>query len=126
MKKNIVGIAVIIGLALVAALGTHLIDLSSLGLATFGLALASAPVVLSEEQVKEFQGILGELKGGWAELKPLPASFRSLQDETAQLKQHVTDVRRLLASLNHGPSASRKSGGVSNACAGELAARFIA
>lgn len=125
MKKNIVGITVIIGLALVAALGTHLIDLSSLGVATFSLALASAPVVLSEEQVKEFQGILGELKGGWAELKPLPAGFRSLQDETAQLKQHVTDVRRLLASRNHS-AAGRKSGRVSESCASELAARFIA
>jgi HK97 family phage major capsid protein len=128
MKKTIVGMAVIIGLALVAALGNHLFEVTVAGLpvVTFGLALASAPVVLSEEQVKEFQGILGELKGGWAELKPLPDGFRSLQDETAQLKQHVTDVRRLLASRNHAAPVARRTGRVSDACAGELAARFIA
>jgi HK97 family phage major capsid protein len=82
--------------------------------------------ILTEEQVKEFQGILGEIKGGWAELKALPATFKTLQDETGRLREHVTDVRRLLAGRRQGGGRSRATGLVSDECAAELAARFVA
>ena len=82
--------------------------------------------ILSEEQVKEFQGILGEMKGGWAEIKALPATFKTLQDETGRLQQHVTDVRRLLAARPVSAGRSRAPGRVSDDCAAELAARFVA
>jgi hypothetical protein len=42
------------------------------------------PVILTEDQVKEFQGILGEVKGGWAEIKALPATIKTLQDDSVQ------------------------------------------
>ena len=53
---------------------------------------------LTEEQVQEFQTVLGEIKGGWANVKDLPATFKTIQDETAQLGQQMKDVRRLVAS----------------------------
>jgi HK97 family phage major capsid protein len=88
------------------------------------MALAAAPVLITEEQLQEFQGILGELKGGWGEIKNLPATFKSLQDENAQLKQHVTDVRRSLATRQPSP-VKRHRGEVSDECARHLAATFI-
>ena len=95
-----------------------------------GLCLAAAaPLVLTEEQVGEFQSILGELKTGWAEVKALPATFKGLRDETAALKQHVDDVRRLMASRSGRGNTSirtRGSGLVSDDCARHLAAQFIA
>jgi len=82
--------------------------------------------LLTEEQVKEFQGILVEMKGGWAEIKALPATFKTLQDETDRLRDHVTDVRRLVAGSRAAGGRSRTAGGVSDDCAADLAARFIA
>src|SRR4051812_4967047 len=89
-----------------------------------GLLLAAAPVVITEEQLQEFQGILGELKGGWAELKNLPATFKSLRDENTQMKQQMSDVRRVMASSQASPVA-RLQGRVSPECAQHLAASFI-
>ena len=80
---------------------------------------------LTEDQVREFQGILGEVKGGWSQIKDLPATFRSLQDETARLQHEFNDVRRLIAGRSHGSSQSRRPGTVSDDCARHLAAHFI-
>src|SRR5207302_979609 len=49
----------------------------------------------NEDQVSEFQTVLGEIKDSWAEIKPLPASLKSLQSDTAELQQQFKDVRRL-------------------------------
>src|SRR5436305_6712729 len=102
------------------------LDFSTLGQCGAGLALASAPLAISEEQVKEFQGILGEMKGGWNELKNLPAGFKSLQGESAELKQQVTEVRRLMASRSSTVARVHKQGAVSEECARNLAAHFVA
>ncbi|HEV2210974.1 MAG TPA: phage major capsid protein [Verrucomicrobiae bacterium] len=122
MNKQKIGM---IGLALLAALavGTWALDASWLAPA---VALAAAPLVLTEGQVAEFQGILGDLKSGWAELKPLPATCRTLQTETARLEQHLAEVRRLLLTRALQPGRARVPGLVSDACASEVAARFIA
>lgn len=105
---------------------TVLVEHCVVGLLSSAFALcALAPLVLTEEQVREFQGILGEMKGGWAEVKGLPATFKTLQEETTQLRQQVTDVRRLLASRSFTESRVRIRGQVSEACAAELAARFV-
>ena len=79
---------------------------------------------LTEEQTNEFSAILAEIKGGWAELKSLPATCKSLQDQTSQLTQHVTDLRRstLRRSTLHAP---RSPGLVSDDCARHLAAQFV-
>src|SRR5436305_6573392 len=89
-----------------------------------GLVLAAAPVVITEEQLREFQGILGELQGGWGEIKNLPATLKSVQSENAELKQQFTDVRRLLAT-RHASPVTRHSKQVSDECAQHLAAAFI-
>jgi HK97 family phage major capsid protein len=84
-----------------------------------------APASLTEDQVKEFQGILGEVKGGWSQIKELPASLRSVQDETTRLQQQFNEVRRLIAGRGHGASQARRPGTVSDDCARHLAAHFI-
>jgi len=84
-----------------------------------------APASLTEDQVKEFQGILGEVKGGWSEIKDLPATFRSVQDETARLQQQFNEVRRLIAGRGYSASPARRPGTVSDDCARHLAAHFI-
>jgi HK97 family phage major capsid protein len=118
-------------LALLGALGFALWSLHSglwtldLGLWTSGVALAAAPLALTEEQVKELQGILTDIQGGWAELKNLPASFKTMQDETGRLQQHLADVRRLMASRGNSIGRGRVPGLVSHECAGQLASAFI-
>jgi len=122
MKKYMIGI---IGLALLVALAYFAPETLDLGLGASTLAIAAVPLVLTEEQVKEFQGILGELKGSWNELHELPGAFKGLRDETAQLKQHVDDTRRLMASRSGGSSRRRSPGLVSDDCARHLAAQFV-
>jgi HK97 family phage major capsid protein len=82
--------------------------------------------VFTEEQVQEFQGLLGEIKGAWGEIRQLPAGFKSLQDEHAALQQNFTDVRRALASRAGADPRPRQAGCVSDDCARHLAATFIA
>ena len=80
---------------------------------------------LTEEQVQEFQTVLGEIKGGWANVKDLPATFKIIQDETAQLGQQMKDVRRLVASRLAPSPRTRTPGLVSDECARHLAAQLV-
>jgi len=89
-------------------------------------AQVTATAVIAEDQVKEFQTILGEIKDDWAEIKNLPATCKGLQGENSQLKQHVNDVRRLLASRSASTSHPRARGFVSDECAQFIAATLIA
>src|SRR5207253_153285 len=85
--KRIIGL---IGLAVLAMLGWSVVSghwAMALDLGTSAVALAAVPVVVTEEQLREFQGILGELQGGWGEIKNLPAMLKSVQNENAELKQ---------------------------------------
>src|SRR6266516_4875001 len=70
------GLALLAGLGIV--IGCHVSGVMCHVVAG-GLSLAAAPLVLTEEQVKEFQSILSEMKGGWAEIKRLPEVFASFQ-----------------------------------------------
>ena len=121
---SLIGLAVMGSLAVMVVCNLQLVTCNLQLLFTGGLALAAAPVLITEEQLNEFQGILGELKGGWGEIKNLPATFKSLQDEDAQLQQHITEVRRSLATRNSSP-VTRHRGQVSDECARHLAATFI-
>ena len=71
------------------------------------------PVILTEEQVKEFQGILGEVKGGWAEIKALPATIKTLQDDKGDLQATVELLRGLVGdswpTVDVGREAERSS-----------------
>jgi len=80
---------------------------------------------LPEDQVKEFETILGEMKGGWAEIKALPATFKTLQDETAQMAQQMKEVRRVMASRGSANPRTRTPGLVSDECARHLAAQLV-
>jgi HK97 family phage major capsid protein len=79
-----------------------------------------------EDQTLELQSILADIKGGWAQIKELPASFKTLQEENGQFKQHLNDVRRLLAGRGAAGGRARLAGQVSDECARHLAASFIA
>jgi HK97 family phage major capsid protein len=81
--------------------------------------------ILTEEQVKEFQGLLGEIKGGWAELKGLPSACKSLQDQNTQLNDQVGDLRRRVAARGQQAPRVRAAGLVSDDCARGLSAHFI-
>ena len=76
--------------------------------------------------MKEFQTILGEVKGGWAQVKDLPATFKTLQEENAQLQQQLKDVRRLMAAQAANNARTRTPGLVSDECARHLAAQLVA
>src|SRR6266496_1147458 len=84
----------------------------------------TAPSELTEDQTKDFQAILTDIRGGWAEVKTLPATVKSLEDENAQLRDELTDLRRSLLSRStlHAP---RYPGCVSDDCARRIAATFI-
>lgn len=77
------------------------------------------------EHVREFSGILDEIKSGWSELRALPETVKSLLDETADLKQSLGHVRRAQLQTPV-PRAQRAPGAVSPECAMEVAARFVA
>src|SRR5712672_1101001 len=87
-----------LGIALLAILAVSLWTMDCGLWTTSAVALASMPLVLTEDQVKEFQGILSEMKGGWAELKRLPEVFASFKTENETLRKDVTEVRRLMAT----------------------------
>ncbi len=122
-KKTIVSI---IGLALLTALAYFGLHTLRLDLAASGVMLALAPLALTEEQVKEFQGILGEIKDGWGEIKALPAGLKSLEADTAQLRQHLQEARRLFAARALTTTRFRLAGCVSDECAQYFTASFIA
>src|SRR6267142_2960334 len=84
----------------------------------------TAPSELTEDQSKDFQTILTDIRGGWAEVKSLPDMFKGLQADNARLTQDVAAVRRSLVSRStlHAP---RSPGRVSDACARRIAATFI-
>jgi HK97 family phage major capsid protein len=80
---------------------------------------------LPEDQVKEFQSILGEVKGGWAEIKALPATLKTLQDDTGELQQQIKDVRRQMVGRVGANPRPRSPGLVSDECARHLAAQLV-
>ena len=79
-----------------------------------------------EDKVQEFETILGEIKGGWAEIKSLPGSLKTLRDDTSKLQDQYQDVRRQLAGRIENGSHTRAPGLVSDGCARHLAAQLVA
>ncbi len=87
-------------------------------------AAAAAPG--EAQQLQHFRELLGEIKGGWAEVKRLPVTFRNFQEEHGRLQQHVNEVRRTVAARAGLSARQRRFGQVSDECAREVAAVFIA
>ena len=119
-KKKMIGL---MGLALVALAVWAIGDWE---LAVGSMVIAAAPVVVTEDQMKEFEGILGDFKGAWGELKKLPGTLKSLQDDNAQLTQQIGGLRRRMAANGGYATRVRTPGQVSDGCARHLAATFIA
>lgn len=85
----------------------------------------AASLTATEDQLREFSGILDDVRQGWAEIKALPAACRGLQDETARLQQQLGDTRRILAARSPGAPQVHVPGRVSDDCARHLAATFV-
>src|SRR5262249_1980426 len=74
----------------------------------------------------ELQTLLTEVKSDCAQIKALPETFKTLQDQTGQLQEDMTDVRRLLASRSAAAQCgTRPAGRVSDQCARHIASAFI-
>jgi len=78
---------------------------------------------------ENLDSLIADIRGGWAEVKSLPATVKSLEDDNKQLRDDLTDVRRSLVS--HSPlrtphsAFQRSPGRVSDDCARRIAATFI-
>lgn len=115
---------------------TFFIDASafapSIGAAA-GMALATgAGVLMTEKEVEEFKGLLGEIKGDWSSIKGLPGRLKevaekhttevkTLGDENAKLRSDLDALRRKSIAPG-GVRSLRPAGGVSVDCAKYLGA----
>ena len=81
---------------------------------------------MTEAQTQEFETLVADIQGGWSEVKALPATFKTLQQQTAGLQQRVDEMRRLAAARAGDGARARAPGQVSEECARHLAAQFIA
>ncbi len=89
------------------------------------ITMSNTTTAPNEEQVNEFQTVLSEIRDSWAEIRPLPASLKSLQEDTAELRQQFTDVRRLVAGRAAMNPRIRTPGLMSDECARHLAAQLV-
>ncbi|HWH71126.1 MAG TPA: phage major capsid protein [Candidatus Sulfotelmatobacter sp.] len=80
---------------------------------------------MTDEQNKEFAGLLGEIKAGWSDLRVLPGAVKALQDGLADQQKTLGEVRRAVLARS-APAGVRLRGQVSEDCAKALAAAFIA
>jgi len=80
----------------------------------------------AEQPADAFKQLLEEMQSGWSELKQLPGALRDVREESARMKQQLTELRRGAALLAHERTAARPRGGVSVECAEHIAAAFIA
>jgi len=76
------------------------------------------------EQTAEIQGLLTEIKSGWAGVSTLPGEVKTLRESADKLATDLKEMRRQLVS-RHGPRAPRRRGVVSDDCARHLAGTFI-
>ncbi|HWI59246.1 MAG TPA: phage major capsid protein [Bacillota bacterium] len=74
----------------------------------------------------ELSSLLTEIQGGWSEVKALPATVKTLQDQTTQLQEHLTTLRRSVVGVSGPLAPARTPGVVSMECARHLAAQFVA
>jgi HK97 family phage major capsid protein len=81
---------------------------------------------LTPDQATELSVVLDEIKGAWGALKPLPTLVKTMQEEQSGLQEKVSALRRLQLLRAPGTGGTRQRGSVSNECAAEISARFIA
>src|SRR6266446_663141 len=95
-ERSRIGVLLGLGaLALLAMFGLSLqFEIFNFQFAMAGVALATAPVALTPEQLEEFNSILSEIKGGWGRVKELPDLLKRVEDENAALKLEVGKLRK--------------------------------
>src|SRR5215831_16878233 len=80
---------------------------------------------LTQEQIDEFRGVLGEFKDAWGRLKPVPDTVQGLEAGQERLRADLDAVRRIMAARRHDSLTLRRPGFVSVACAEYLGAAMI-
>jgi HK97 family phage major capsid protein len=127
MKTKILPLIGLAALALLAVVATFNLQLSTFNLLTSGLALATLPLAMTEEQLREGATLLDDLKGGWKRVKELPDLLKRVEDENAELKLEVGRLKK--ANLTGASSSGvRWLNGVpfvSDECARALASLYI-
>ncbi len=104
--------------------------LAVVGSVTHGLTLvclAVAPLALTEEQLKEFTGILDEVKGGWERVKALPDLLKKVEDENASLRLEMGKLQKRLLNgvTSTGVRYLNGTPFVSDECAKALASLYV-
>ena len=81
----------------------------------------------------DVQTLLTELQGGWSEIKSLPATFKTLQSDNAEMRNQLNQLRLSSASRSslhaptlYAPTLQRSPGRVSDECALHIASQFVA
>ena len=80
---------------------------------------------IPQPQAEQLNQVITDVKSAATDLKKFEGQLKTVRDETASMKQHVQDLRRITASEAR-QSRHRKSGAVSDDCARQIAAHFIA
>ncbi len=122
MKSKLTKIGAVLVLGLVAWAAWQ--GWEALAFAAGALSMAGAPLALTEEQAREFQGLLGQIRSEWAGLREVPDAVKALQEQQGHLREQLDGARRL--GLARAGGGGRPAGGVSDGCARSLAAGFIA
>ena len=78
---------------------------------------------LTDTQLTEMYASLTEIRGGYAQVKDLPATIKTLEAENTRLSQQLGDVRLYLTRTT--PPTQRPRGQVTDDCARYIAATFI-
>ncbi|HSU55847.1 MAG TPA: phage major capsid protein [Candidatus Dormibacteraeota bacterium] len=73
---------------------------------------------ITEDQLIEIRTVLTDLKGGWAEIKALPRLFKTLQEESTDVKSGLAKLKKEVLTLTHrSPRPIRKHEVVTHDCA---------
>src|SRR5260370_4575385 len=118
----------IISLAVLAAFALMAFSLTgSLNHSLTLVCLAVAPLALTEEQLKEFTGILDEVKGGWERVKALPDLLKKVEDENASLRLEMGKLQKRLLNgvTSTGVRYLNGTPFVSDECAKALASLYV-
>ena len=78
---------------------------------------------LTDTQLNEMYASLTEIRGGYAQVKDLPATIKTLEAENTRLSEQLSQLRLYLTRTT--PPTQRPRGQVTDDCARYIAATFI-
>lgn len=88
-----------------------------------GLILAAAPIAIP---VDDLNGVVGDIKDKLADLENLSGRFKGIEEDNAQLRRQLVEVRRGIATRASGRERFAAPGFVSDDCARHIAGIALA